>query len=115
MEGGLLTLHRIAARLADAGENLAGHPILKRLGLRLVAPHDALVEAALGDYRKLLRFSHLTRPQVRIVVFAAAATGFLAESPKCCRDTAPPQAFDLQEPLASSPIADKSTPLAQIA
>lgn len=39
----------IGAVLADRGEDIACDPLLKGTGLRLVAPHDELVEAAFGD------------------------------------------------------------------
>lgn len=41
--------HDVAAVLADCGEDIAGHPVLKRFGLRLVGTHDELVEARFGD------------------------------------------------------------------
>lgn len=47
--GYLLLTHDVAAVLADRREHHAGHPVLKGFRLRLVGPHDQLVEAALGD------------------------------------------------------------------
>ncbi len=48
----------ILACLADRWEDIAGHPVLELLGLRLVGAHHEFVEAGLGYDRCWLALTH---------------------------------------------------------